>query len=273
MMVRGGGGTTTNHLDSMLAAAKTTTTMWFIEDGETTLVHSCSGGMIHVGSILLHSLAAAAAAHMPPLAKDDDKGVGGTTTVALAIGILLLIAAIARRHLHRSQCHCLPPSLLVDCCLTTADTVVCCLLPPCRWRQLFCHCHGPRSAGMPHSLLVQPLPSQLYPRLPLTLPSIFDCQSVVVCCPSSTQLPFALSRCPPPAPSSSVIAPLPSMVGCSFLLVLPHPLCCPLPMSLSAASSLTTCQQSPGCLVQFSCWMALSGTTGNRMRACWQRHH
>jgi hypothetical protein len=90
---------------------------------------------------------------------------------------------------------------------------------------------------------------------------------------SSTPLPSVLSHCLPPAPSSSIIAPLPSMVGCCFLLVVPHPLRWPLSVSLLTAFSPTTCQQSLRCLAQFFCWTTLSGTTGNRTRAHWQRHH
>jgi hypothetical protein len=63
------------------------------------------------------------------------------------------------------------------------------------------------------------------------------------------------------------------MVGCCFLSVVPPPLCCPPPMSLSAPSSPKTCQQSPGCSAQFSCQMALSGTTGDSMKACPRHHH
>jgi hypothetical protein len=63
------------------------------------------------------------------------------------------------------------------------------------------------------------------------------------------------------------------MVGCCFLSVVPPPLCCPPPVSLSAPSSPKTCQQSPGCSAQFSCQMALSGTTGDRMKACPQRQY
>ncbi len=61
------------------------------------------------------------------------------------------LTAVAPCHLHRSQRHCLPPSLLVDCCLTIAATVVSCLPLPCHWCQLFHHRHGQCGSGTPHS--------------------------------------------------------------------------------------------------------------------------
>ncbi len=185
--------------------------------------------------IVTHSLTAAAAARLLPPADNNDKGVGSTTMIALAIGVLLPIA-INHRCLPPLPWESTPPLatitfswLLPDCCchrclLSTAALLLPPSFPPPSWSM--------RRWNAPFTTNAAFAFTQLYPHL-------VDCWSVVVCCLLSTQLPSTLSRHPPTAPSSSIIAQLPLMVGCCLLLVILHPLCCPLLVSLLAASSLT----------------------------------
>ncbi len=203
-----------------------------------------------VGSILLHSLVTATAACPPPPANNHNKGVGSATMITLAIGVLLPIAV---------NCRCLPPPpqestpplatitfnwLLSHCCCH------CCLLSTTALPLVPTFLLPPRSTWQQNPPITTnaAFPSQLYPCLPLPLPSIVDCWSVVVCLPLSTPLPSALSHCLPPAPSSSIITPLPLMVG--FFL-------CPSPTLFLSAHVVVGCilphdprhpPQTPPCL-------------------------
>jgi hypothetical protein len=72
--------------------------------------------------------------HHRPRKKCLSQCLIGNLFLILAYSWLSPSIAVACRHLHGSQRHCLPLSLLVDCCLTANATVVCCLPPPCHWR-------------------------------------------------------------------------------------------------------------------------------------------